>query len=226
MPPRNPFTGFESRPFRPGDPIINDVRRVRGQTTRVSPGGDHISVQMRGIEEMRNALLRFGALADDATRKANIGTAFEVMTETRTTLKAKPDDTGDLASRYHVEYQSETGSTVYFDPVSAGGTGQNEFLHVQFTNALSAIVGARSDHAAPVEFGRRAGAKPPPPGALADWLKRHGLPASMEYPLAQAIARRGIPPYPHFGPALDSKVIRHRELLIQFLREAANQTEV
>lgn len=45
---------------------------------------------------------------------------------------------------------------------------------------------------APVmEYGRRAGAKPPPPEALAGWARRHHFGGSL-FVLARAIGRRGI----------------------------------
>lgn len=63
-----------------------------------------------------------------------------------------------------------------------------------------------------IRFGRRAGAPPPPPGALLGWLRRHGIPESAEFAVAQAIARRGIPARDHFLPAL-------RQLAPTFRRE-------
>ena len=49
-----------------------------------------------------------------------------------------------------------------------------------------------SKYAAPVERGRKAGARPPPARALAPWVRRAGLPPGTEYPIARAIGRRGI----------------------------------
>jgi len=51
----------------------------------------------------------------------------------------------------------------------------------------------RSQHpgALAAEFGRRAGAPPPPVSALREWAARHGM-AGFEFALAQAISRRGI----------------------------------
>lgn len=44
-----------------------------------------------------------------------------------------------------------------------------------------------------MESGRRPGAPMPPPGALLDWLHRHGIDPKAEYPIRRAIARKGIP---------------------------------
>lgn len=69
--------------------------------------------------------------------------------------------------------------------------------------AISSTIGAvslapmeyavRSRHpgAMAAEFGRRAGAPPPPVSALRQWAARHGM-AGLEFVLAQAISRRGI----------------------------------
>lgn len=47
------------------------------------------------------------------------------------------------------------------------------------------------NYAVPVEVGRRAGARMPPPDALVGWIRRHGL-AMSPFVLARSIARRGI----------------------------------
>jgi len=57
--------------------------------------------------------------------------------------------------------------------------------------SYGARVVTRSPGARPVEFGRRAGAKMPPPDVLREWASRHGM-GGLEIPLARAIARRGI----------------------------------
>lgn len=59
--------------------------------------------------------------------------------------------------------------------------------------------------AAAIEFGRRAGGKMPPRGALvaSGWLRRHGIPDEAEFLVRRAIARRGIRPRPFLEPALD-----------------------
>jgi len=49
-------------------------------------------------------------------------------------------------------------------------------------------------HAPFVEGGRRAGARMPPREAILPWVLRKGLPASAAWPIARAIARRGIKP--------------------------------
>ena len=47
---------------------------------------------------------------------------------------------------------------------------------------------------APVrEFGRRPGSKMPPRGSLLAWMRRHGIPAEMEFVIRRRIGRRGIP---------------------------------
>lgn len=57
-------------------------------------------------------------------------------------------------------------------------------------------------YAAPTENG----AKPhfPPPSALEGWAKRHGM-AGMEYIIARAISRRGLPARPFLYPAWETE---------------------
>ena len=43
-----------------------------------------------------------------------------------------------------------------------------------------------------MESGRAAGARMPPPDALAGWMARHGIDPRFRYVVARAIARRGI----------------------------------
>lgn len=57
---------------------------------------------------------------------------------------------------------------------------------------LYATVSTALNYAPVMEFGRRPGARMPPPDALAGWARRHGLPASALFVLARAIGRRGI----------------------------------
>jgi hypothetical protein len=51
-------------------------------------------------------------------------------------------------------------------------------------------------HAVNVERGRRAGAAMPPLAPIRAWALRHGMSASAAWPIARAIARRGIPARP------------------------------
>lgn len=62
---------------------------------------------------------------------------------------------------------------------------------------------------APVmEFGRRPGAPPPPPGALLGWMYRHGMDPNpeSEKALRWSIAIKGIAPHPFLRPAFDDTV--------------------
>lgn len=56
---------------------------------------------------------------------------------------------------------------------------------------LSAEVHTSLASALPMEEGRRAGARMPPPSALAGWANRHGYHGSL-FVLARSIGRRGI----------------------------------
>jgi phage gpG-like protein len=88
-------------------------------------------------------------------------------------------------------------------------------------------VGTNVPYAKVVEEGRGAGKPMPPPGSLLKWMGRKGIPADeqfigrsdltdvarapragggyhqIEYLIARAIGRRGIPGKPYLGPALE-----------------------
>jgi hypothetical protein len=62
-----------------------------------------------------------------------------------------------------------------------------------------------------VEYGRRAGARMPPPNALATWARRHG--GIDPFVLARSIGRKGIKARPFLHPALRSAEDKIRSLL-------------
>ncbi len=54
-----------------------------------------------------------------------------------------------------------------------------------------------------IEFGRRAGRKMPPPGALLGWMSRHGWEPKKEFILRRAIGRDGIPAVAPFSKGFE-----------------------
>lgn len=61
-------------------------------------------------------------------------------------------------------------------------------------------IGPTVKYGAFVEFGRKPGARMPPPSALIPWIRRHGgagNPEAAAFLLARAIAKRGIKPRPY-----------------------------
>lgn len=185
----------------------------------------NISVNIVGANGLKTALRSYAAKVESESAAANAQTAVEVLTDVRRTLQQSTPpgqfggDTGTLAGRYHVEVL-KGGGKVY---VGGDGRASQEFLSATHTDDKSALVGAVSDHVLPVEFGRAPGRKQPPPGALRDWLRRHGLPESMEYPLARAIARRGIQALPHLHPAIERARNRHVANLTNGLKKAGEE---
>ena len=153
----------------------------------------------------------------------NAKTAIEILTDVRETLRQSTPprqfgaDTGDLSGRYHVEVVKGGAK------INVGGQAVGGQLSAKPTNDKTALVGAVSDHVLPVEFGRAPGSKPPPPGALTDWLRRHGLPESMEYPLAQSIAKRGIAALPHLHPAVEHARQNHLRNQAEGLKKAGEE---
>lgn len=71
---------------------------------------------------------------------------------------------------------------------------------------FSARVYSTLSYAAVMEEGRRAGARMPPPQALAGWAARHGFAPGAVWALARAIARRGIRGRFFFRAARDAVV--------------------
>lgn len=191
-----------------------------------------ITVNVIGAEGLKKSLKEYAARVESESAKANATTAVMILSDVRNTLQyaTAPGqfgaDTGNLAGYYHVEVVKGGGGKVY-PPRGAPkpkGDGQGDlWLSAEHTDPKSALVGAVSDHVLPVEFGRAPGSKQPPPGALRDWLRRHGLPESMEYPVARAIARRGIQAQPHLHPAVERARSAHLRNLKGGLTLAADK---
>lgn len=66
-------------------------------------------------------------------------------------------------------------------------------------------------YAAPMELGRRAGARMPPPDALEGWAQRHGF--SNTFVLARSIARQGIQGRLFMNRAADKLKVHLRVIL-------------
>lgn len=69
-------------------------------------------------------------------------------------------------------------------------------------SGYEASIGSDLAYAAPVNFGRRAGAKMPPKDVLLGWMSRHGIDPRLEFVIRRAIKRRGIKPAPFVDNAL------------------------
>lgn len=82
-----------------------------------------------------------------------------------------------------------------FPSVATGELLSKFFLRVN-KRELTVTVGNSAPHALNVEFGRRAGAKPPPPRFIKDWLMAKGLPSDPKtvFLMGRKIARYGIKP--------------------------------
>jgi phage gpG-like protein len=74
--------------------------------------------------------------------------------------------------------------------------------------ANDARVGSNLTYAPVVEYGRRAGAPPPPASALVGWVTRHGMDEGAAYAVAKTIGRFGIKARPYLVPALLQNVTR------------------
>lgn len=69
-------------------------------------------------------------------------------------------------------------------------------------NGFEAVIFTDVEYALPVEEGTVPHF--PPPNALSGWANRHGL-NGLEFIIARAIARRGLPPRPFLFPSWDNE---------------------
>lgn len=97
-----------------------------------------------------------------------------------------------------------------------------------------------------IEFGRRPGQPPPPPGALVGWMNRHGIPLGgtradgsvippklnkrgyyqLEAAFALMMASQGTPAKPFLTPALTKNKTKIRALLPHMAREIEQAAEM
>lgn len=83
-------------------------------------------------------------------------------------------------------------------------------VQVTFSRAgLVFAVGSEAEYAPYVEFGTRPHF--PPLDAIREWCVVRGIPVSAAYPIARAIARRGLPERPFLYPAMLSAMRSHAE---------------
>lgn len=72
----------------------------------------------------------------------------------------------------------------------------------QISSGVRGVWGTTVPYGRVIHDGRRPGAAMPPQGALVGWMRRHGIPASAEFVVRRAIARRGIKAVPFLRRAL------------------------
>jgi len=190
-----------------------------------------VGIKLKGQKEFDLKTRQFSVDVSKGAKRANLATGFLIQTATRIGLtQMGARETGGLAASYHLESEGETGGKVYWEsPVKRGngnyssddGLTNPGWLHAPIRDKATVLVGSNAPHASPTEFGRSAGARMPPPDALKPWLRRKGLPESMAFPLARAIARRGIQARPAFQNALAQKGAAHVRLQARELQAAA-----
>jgi hypothetical protein len=86
---------------------------------------------------------------------------------------------------------ANTGETVAKNNAPRDTGALKRSIHSNATDT-SARIYSNLGYAVPVEFGRRKGARMPPPRALRGWARRHGMPESAAFGIAKNIQRRGI----------------------------------
>lgn len=153
----------------------------------------HITYEVKGLSEIIGKLSAPEALIGPPLRKGLTTSALLVEGEAKKLISV---DTGD--SRRRITHRVDSAPIPTFALV--GGSG----IVLQI-----------------IHEGRRPGAKPPPPKALAGWASRHGIPASALFPLARAIGKKGIKGRPFLKQGLE----RARGGIDAALRTAAKDIE-
>ena len=89
----------------------------------------------------------------------------------------------------------------------ATGTMYESIEVTHSPGGLVFAVGSTAKYAPYVEFGARPHF--PPLDAIREWCRVKGIPESAAYPIARAIARRGLPERPFLYPAFLEGMTRH-----------------
>ena len=84
---------------------------------------------------------------------------------------------------------------------------------------LRATLFSRLQYSIYVNLGRRARKRQPPPGALIEWLRLKGIPDELEFVIARAIGKRGIPEDPYLEDAFEQS----REPIVDHFRRTLGE---
>ena len=95
------------------------------------------------------------------------------------------------------------------------GNAANSMMMKLENAGFSALVGPTAPYAVYIESGARP--HMPPVDALEGWAKRHGFDSA--WPIALAIAKRGIPETPFLAPAFQDVEKEYYKALIKLLKE-------
>lgn len=153
-----------------------------------------LTYEMRGQQAVVDFLSRFGTDVQQGASRLINRAALAIQRDAR---RAAPVDTGNLRAKILLVF-------------SKGGDAVDIVADAPYARGVEEGTGTPAGHAA---FRAQ-----PPPGALADWARRHQIP---EYVVARAIFRRGgIPPRPFLMPAFQ----RHSADLFVKLEQLVRRT--
>lgn len=136
-----------------------------------------VDIDVHGLDDVRAFLAGLPAEAQVLLKNAVNKAALQVQTKARRNC---PVDTGRLRSSIAMRI---------------------------FEDGLAATVGSDLKYALWIEYGTGpAAGRPryfPPPGALLEWMKRHGIDPGAEYAIARKIYENGTKPRPFLIPAYE-----------------------
>jgi len=91
-------------------------------------------------------------------------------------------------------------------PVGSSGLLRRSitFRQLVVDGSPAVIVGSPLLHALVIHEGRRPGQRPPPPGALTEWLRYKGIDPRMEYVIAKTIGQKGFDGRPFLRDAFEA----------------------
>lgn len=144
-----------------------------------------IAIEYPTLPELSKKFAGAGAIIEEETRRGMFRAVLPIEADAK---REAPWDTGHLRRSITHRIQSRA-------------------------REITGIVGTNVPYGRVVEEGRSAGAAMPPPGVLLDWMRRHGIDESLEYPLRRAIGRRGTTPQPYLIPAFKKNIPNARKEL-------------
>jgi len=167
-------------------------------------------VVLEGVEVARERIRGLPGALQDKVRKLVNASALRIQSGAKTRC---PVDTGRLRGSYRAYFYddgmaAEVGSDVQYAQFVEFGTGR--------AGAASGVTPAEG-------YTYGTGNFFPPPGALAGWARRHGMPGA-EYAIARAISRRGgNPAKPHLYPAFEEERVQFVPKLEAALNQALRE---
>ena len=130
-------------------------------------------------------------MAGDMTIRVDMGEVRRSSNASRPCCRSSKRETERVMTRVVIEGEARAKKGVSRDTSHYA----RSITH-RVTSSPGIVVGqygSNVPYAPAREFGRRPGAPMPPKGALLAWLRRHGIPAEMEFIIRRRIGRRGIP---------------------------------